>query len=57
MVYVFVPLILVLVAVLAWAWWSARPDRHPAGSVSSFHRALAAMQPDDGEREEPLHQR
>lgn len=46
MLYVFVPLMLVVVAGLAWAWWAGRPARDPAGTVSSFHRALAAMQPD-----------
>lgn len=45
MQYVFVPLILVVLAVLAWSWWSARSDRDPASSVDSFNRALTAMQP------------
>jgi hypothetical protein len=43
--YVFVPLIVVVIAALAWSWWTARSERDPASSVDSFHRALTAMQP------------
>lgn len=45
MPYVFVPLIVVVIAALAWSWWTARADRDPAASVHSFNRALSAMQP------------
>lgn len=45
MPYVFVPLIVVVIAALVWSWWTARSERDPASSVDSFHRALTAMQP------------
>lgn len=54
MTYVFVALILAVVAVLAWTWWSARAERDPASSVDTFTRALHAMQPStvgDGPRD------
>ena len=47
MPYLFVPLILLVVAALAWTWWTARADRDPASSVDHFNRALSAMQPGD----------
>lgn len=58
MTFVFVALIVAVVAVLAWTWWSARAERDPASSVDTFSRALHAMQPsargdrsDDPERD------
>lgn len=47
MPYLFVPLILLVVAALVWTWWTARADRDPASSVDHFNRALSAMQPRD----------
>jgi hypothetical protein len=46
--YLFVPLIVLVVAALAWSWWTARSDRDPASSVDNFNRALTAMRPQDG---------
>jgi hypothetical protein len=46
--YVFVPLILVVISLLFWSWWSARTERDPAASVDSFNRALTAMEPGAG---------
>jgi predicted negative regulator of RcsB-dependent stress response len=43
--FVFAALIVAVVAVLAWTWWSARAERDPASSVDTFSRALHAMQP------------
>lgn len=58
MTFVFVALIVAVVAVLAWTWWSARAERDPVSSVDTFSRALHAMQPsaardgaDDPERD------
>lgn len=45
MPYLFVPLILLVVAALAWSWWTARSGRDPASSVDHFNRALSAMRP------------
>lgn len=45
MEYVFILLIVAVVVVLAWTWWSARSERDPASSVDTFSRALTAMQP------------
>lgn len=47
MTYLFVPLILFVVAALVWSWWTARADRDPTSSVSHFNRALSAMEPRD----------
>ncbi|MBW3620761.1 MAG: hypothetical protein KY461_10990 [Actinobacteria bacterium] len=47
MPYLFIPLILLVVAALVWSWWTARSDRDPTSSVGSFNRALSAMQPSD----------
>ena len=47
MFVVFLPLLLIVVAAVAWAWWAnTRPQRVPITSVESFHRALDAMRPD-----------
>lgn len=43
--YVFVPLIVVVLVVLAWTWWASRAGRDPVSSVDSFNRALTAMRP------------
>lgn len=45
MTFVVVPLILVVAVGLAWTWWTSRVERDPVSSVTSFERALAAMQP------------
>ena len=48
MFVVFLPIVLVATAAIAWVWWSnTRPQRVPVTSVESFQRALAAMRPDD----------
>lgn len=60
MPYLFVPLILLVLAALVWSWWTARSDRDPASSVHHFNRALSAMQPGDGpsgDRRPPAPQR
>lgn len=46
--YLLVPLMLVVAAALAWAWWSGHEARDPISSIDSFHRALEAMQPHSG---------
>lgn len=45
MVYLLIPLMLAVSALLAWSWWSGRIGRDPVSSIDSFHRALDAMQP------------
>ena len=50
MLLVFLPLIVLVAAFLVWAWWSSRLERDPVSSVASFHRALAAMEPEDTRR-------
>lgn len=45
MVYLLIPVMLGVSAVLAWSWWSGRIGRDPVSSIDSFHRALDAMQP------------
>lgn len=42
---IFVPLIVLVVAVVAWLWVARRKRRDPVSSVDSFHRALHAMEP------------
>ena len=53
MLLVFLPLIVLVAAFLVWAWWSSRLERDPVSSVASFHRALAAMEPDAPRRNVP----
>ena len=51
MFVVFLPIVLVAAAAIAWVWWSnTRPQRVPVTSVESFQRALDAMRPDDPPR-------
>ncbi|MBW3576141.1 MAG: hypothetical protein KY462_00065 [Actinobacteria bacterium] len=45
MSFVLIPIMVIVVCVLAWSWWSGRVARNPVTSVDNFHRALAAMQP------------
>lgn len=45
---VVLPLVVLAVAVIVRAWWSARSELDPYSSVDSFHRALTAMQPGEG---------
>jgi hypothetical protein len=45
-VYVLVTVMAVLLVLLLWMWWTDRLGRNPKTTVDSFHRALAAMQPD-----------
>ena len=45
--FVLVPLVVVVVAIVAWLMLSGRSERDPSSSVDAFHRALTAMQPED----------
>lgn len=51
MLYVIIPLTLVVVGTLLWAWWEDRLGRDPVSSIDSFHRALSAMEPRHSQRD------
>lgn len=48
--FALLPLVVLVVAVIAWLLLSGRGERDPASSVDAFHRALNAMQPGGAER-------